>query len=389
MPVAPTAWDLAVNDDRRKANHQATASFRSTAVRIILAACCLLKSGPDCIEIGTRLRGVPLRPSTNPAIRAAPAIESVCVIGGAGVIRVVMELTCPECKHIVEVDPTEPTKCANCGAMVSAPGPPPSPPAVETTSPPAEPPSAASQPSGSTSAAEDRLQAQARIPTAVDQPATPTTRAAANVAFVLALLFFLPFIPQLIAIGVGLYAVARKRLPNERVTLAWLAIVLSALVFPCWLLLISTVTSLVSTARTRIFTAPPYAQAPLDESWMVTSDLSEQMERVFNAASSYRRDFGKWPSSVDILVGKNLPRGFRLSPRLTYRPVPPSETRSFTWVLLVSDEVHYDLSGEQFETAHRLVLRLNGRVEVLPNAQVQTLLAEQRPAESILEPDQP
>ncbi len=348
-----------------------------------------MKSRAWCIASETGPPASLRRPTTNSPFGLIPCFAGVCVNRVVGVIRGMMELTCPECRHVVEVDATEATKCSNCGAMVFAPGRTPSLPSVETTSPPAEPPSTASQPSGSTSAGEDRLQAQGTIPAAMDQPAAPTTRAAANVAFVLALLFFIPFVSQVVAIGVGLYAVARKRIPNERVTLAWLAIVLSALVFPCWLLLISTVTSFVSTARTRIFTAPPYAQAPLDERWMVTSDLSDEMESVFNAASAYRRDFGKWPSSVDILVGKNLPSGFRLSRRLTYRPVPPSETRSFTWVLLVSDELQYYAFGERFETLHRLVLRLNGRVEALPSAQVETLLSGQPLGGAIGESNEP
>ena len=335
-----------------------------------------MKSGPDCIEIGTLSREPPA------ACDQALDIENVCVHGLAGVIRDIMELTCPECRHVVEVDLGEAAKCANCGAMVFAPPPPQRVSPPETTSPPAKSPAAAS-----TAAGEDHVEPRVDARTAADQPAVPTTRPAANVAFVLALFFFIPFVPQVMAIGVGVYAVARKRLPNETVTLAWLAIALSALVFPCWLLLISTLTSFVST--TRVFTAPPYAQAPLDEGWMVTSDLSDQMERVFDAASAYRRDFGEWPDSADVLVGKNLPRGFRLSPRLTYRPVPPSETGSFTWPLLVSDEVQYDAFGERFETPHRLVLRLNGRVEALPNAQVETLLAEQPSAELIHGPDQP
>lgn len=227
------------------------------------------------------------------------------------------------------------------------------------------------------------------IPAATDRPAAPTTRAASNAAFVLALLFFIPFIPQVIAIGVGLYAVVRKRLPNEKVTLAWLAIILSILVLPCWYLLISTVTSFVSTTRTRIFSVPPYAQSTADDGWLVASNLTNQMERVFHAASAYRRDFGKWPNSVDTLVGKSLPSGFKLSPRLTYRPVPPSQDRSTIWILLVSDDVQYDLAGDQLPEPHRLVLRLNGRVETLPKTQVENLLAAQPLGKSVAEPDEP
>ncbi|MGD2109091.1 MAG: hypothetical protein PVI86_06840 [Phycisphaerae bacterium] len=216
---------------------------------------------------------------------------------------------------------------------------------------------------------------------------SPVTRAASNVAFVLALLFFIPFVTQVAALAVGVYAVARKRLPNERVTLAWLSIVLSALVLPCWLVLFSTVTSFVSSAR--MFTAPPYAQPTPDEDWLVTGDLARQAERVFQAASAYYRDFGKWPDDLGVLVGRTLPRGFTLSPRLTYRPVPPSEDASTTWVLVVSDDLEHDLDGNRLADPRRLVVRLNGVIDLLPSAQVGALLATQPAEKSTGDGDRP
>jgi len=267
-----------------------------------------------------------------------------------------MEMTCPECRHVVEVDPDQPTKCGNCGASVSAPAPVGKPQPFQSP----EPPAAATQ---------------EPAPSAPDVPPVPITRAASNAAFVLSLLFFIPFVPQVLAIGFGLFAVSRKRLPNERVTLAWLAIVLSGLIFPCWIVLITSVTSFLSTLGT--FTAPPYAQSVLDGNWTAASKLTEEMERVHAAASAHRRDFAAWPRNLDTLIGSNLPHGFKLSHRLTFRPVPPSQVKSTTWVLLVSDELNHDIEGNQLGQPHRLVLRLNGRVEVLPASQVETLLAEQ------------
>jgi len=276
-----------------------------------------------------------------------------------------MQMTCPECRHVVEVDPDQPTRCGNCGANVSVPPAPQKPPPVQSPEPPA---------------ATTREPA----PATPDQPPVATTRAATNAAFVLSLLFFIPFVPQMLAIGFGLFAVSRKRLPNERVALAWLAIVLSCLIFPCWILLITTVTSFVSTLGT--FTAPPYTQSVLDGNWTATSRLTEEMERVHAAASAHRRDFAKWPRSVDTLIGKNLPHGFRLSHKLTFRPVPPSQAKSTTWILLVSDKVRHDIVGNQLGEPHRLVLRLNGRVELLPASQVETLLAAQPLEDPPIEP---
>jgi hypothetical protein len=213
-------------------------------------------------------------------------------------------------------------------------------------------------------------------------PTPSVTRAAPIIAFIAGLLFFLPFVTQVIGICAALFALLRPRLAHERVALAWIGLVLCAIALPVWVLfavaavnLAATGTSFSVTTGTATTTSgwPP----PDVPGWGHTTALIDEMKSIHRAATAYHRDYRKWPDGVESLVGRTLPRGFKMSPDLKYRPVPASETFSTKWVLIVSGPVHYEPDGEPLGEPHRLVLRLNGKVELLSDAETEELLAAQ------------
>lgn len=271
---------------------------------------------------------------------------------------------------MVEVEPGQSAKCGNCGDLVRAPrrgvptdrSPAVGPKALGEPVPPAKAPPAVGVPAG------------APPPPTVGLPIGPVTRAASIVAFVSGLLFFIPFVTQVLAICAGVYAIARPRRPNERVVLAWIGMAVALVALPAWLYVGNL---FVTAARTATFTMGRPYRPIAEEPWEMTSALVEQMKRIHRGASAYRRDFGKWPSDVDVLVGRSLPRGFRMPAGLTYRPVPPSEQRSYSWVLIISDEVEVGPDGELLGQPHRLICRLSGKVELLPAPEVSVLLNTQ------------
>ena len=283
---------------------------------------------------------------------------------------------------MVEVEPGQSAKCGNCGDRVRAPRP-----GVPTDQPPPVDPKAGVgivPPTTATPAAG--VPTGAPPPSTVAEPVRAVTRAASTVAFVSGLLFFIPFVTQVLAICAGVYAIARPRRPNERVILAWIGIVIALVALPGWLYVGNL---FVTAARTATFTMGPSYRPIQQESWEMTSGLVEQMKRIHRGASAYRRDFGKWPPDVDVLVGQSLPRGFKMPRGLTYRPVPPSEQQSYSWVLIVSDEVRAGPDGELLGQPHRLVCRLGGKVELLPAPQVSVLLNTQRTEITPAEPTKP
>jgi hypothetical protein len=113
--------------------------------------------------------------------------------------------------------------------------------------------------------------------------------------------------------------------------------------------------------------APAVALADLPEA--APQKLAKQMEQVFYAAEAYHRDFDKWPENIETLIGHFLPRGFELSAKLTFRPVPASESNELGWVLVMSEPLQFDLSGGRLHEPRCLALRLSGRIELLDDAE--------------------
>jgi hypothetical protein len=270
-----------------------------------------------------------------------------------------METTCPSCRHVVDLGEGTPRKCPNCGDVVYPP--------TSLTPPTAAP---------ATEAAEADLPTSPLEPTSPNGVAQPHTRAAPVVSFICGLLFCIPFVPQLVGLGVAVFALLRRRRPEERVGLAWAGLVLCLVAVGVWALV-------VGVARTRMLATgpvvlPPPAPTYTDDVWEA-SELADQMTRIHQAASAYHRDYNKWPPDIVPLRGRALPAGFRMSPRLTYRPVPPGEAFSMDWVLIVSEPLKFDQDGEPLDQPHRLLLRLNGRIDAHPEAEAQNLLRSQQP----------
>jgi len=132
-----------------------------------------------------------------------------------------------------------------------------------------------------------------------------------------------------------------------------------------------------------------------------TGTLAKHMERIHSAARAYRRDYSEWPASIDPLVGVSLPSGYKMPTELAYRPPPalpptssdlrptssgssltssdrlPASDPLLDWVLVVSEAVDYDRDGNRLAEPHRLILRLGGKMELLPADAVNKLLASQ------------
>ena len=279
-----------------------------------------------------------------------------------------VEVTCPECRHVVNVPAGKTAKCDNCRTRISAPAaneeprsaftPPCDTPPLAT--PPATPPT---QPTTTPLAA----------------PVSPSTELtspspAAIVAFVFGLLFFIPFVTQIIAVVAGSYALSTRK-TGQRLVLAWIGVVLAALALVGWIAVFRSATTSVRTSFT--MSGAPYASPGEPEAWQRTETMTAMVERIQRAATAYHRDFGEWPASLEALAGHGLPQGFRIPEDITYRAVPRTGGNHLDWLLVVSDEVSVDKQGNRLPEPHRLVARLDGGVELLPAKAVLELLDAQ------------
>jgi hypothetical protein len=194
------------------------------------------------------------------------------------------------------------------------------------------------------------------------------------VAFVFGLLFFVPFVTQAIALVSGAIAVLRPRRPHERVIIAWIGIVISGLALLGWFAFGRTI---LGSARTAAFWGAPVYMPADDDARYGVGELADWVDRIYAAAAADHRDFARWPVRIEDLAGRLLPRDFTMPEGLTYRRPPTSQQRSTTWVLIVSDDVYYDLDGQELDQPHRLIGRLGGKVELRPSEEVQALLDSQ------------
>jgi hypothetical protein len=202
------------------------------------------------------------------------------------------------------------------------------------------------------------------------------------IAFVMGLLFFIPFLTQFGGIISWAVAVFRLRLPNERVALAWVGLVMSLVALFAWAL----GTYLLYNAGPGVaapgWIPPPAAAPQLIDEMDLTQSWADKMSRVHKAANDFRRDYRRWPSSMDKLIGAYLRSDFALPEGFAYRPVPSSAQTSTDWILLVSTPVRYDMNGVRVKNEHCLILRLSGKIELLPVPEVEALLAVQ-PVENV------
>lgn len=207
-------------------------------------------------------------------------------------------------------------------------------------------------------------------------------RPASIVCLVCGLVFFVPFVTQAVGLVAGGIAVFRRRLTNERVAAAWVGITLCAGGLIGWT---AGITALLSLKGAGGFAGARMARMPTSTAfggneWMEPSDWETELERVYDASSAYRKDFGRWPASIDDLRGHSLPQGFELSKKLTYHPVPEDEMHNFKRLLIVSEVTRFDQEATELPVPHRMILRLGGTIELLPAAEVDRLLTEQSAA---------
>lgn len=283
----------------------------------------------------------------------------------------VVEVTCSACRHVVEVEPGRPGKCGNCGATVGG-APPFSAPAEVAWGLDAVPPGPPTTPPGHDEPGPGFAAGEAAAlagPVAV-------TRTASIVAFVCALLFFIPIVTQVVAITAALFAVVRARKPGERRALAWIGLAVAVLILPAWIFLIGLMNTSIATTRAFIWVPPTAVATTTDLN--KTSELADEMKRVARAAAAYRRDFDRWPQDVAALVGRSLPRNFRLAPELTYHIVPDSMARDNTWILLSSSELNNGMDSEALDVPHRLLVDLVATVSLVPATEAASTLATQQ-----------
>ena len=280
-------------------------------------------------------------------------------------------MTCPGCRHVVDVPSGQTIKCHNCRTKIAAPSdfdaahetPAPSTPPPTAMTPPLVPPPvgdqsvAATMPLGSPDTGDARTQSTAGI-----------------VTLVFGLLFFIPFITQVIALVVGCFALVTRK-DSQRTTLVWVGMTVAALALIGWVAFFGTVR--MSFRTTFVGRGMPYAQSGAQPEWERTDRIVATMERVQRAALAYHRDFGEWPDSPESLAGHRLPQGFKTPEDLTYRPVPATWRNRLEWVLIVSSELTVDREGEALREPHRLLARLDGSLDLLPAGEVNAIVASQ------------
>ncbi|UCG17468.1 MAG: DUF4190 domain-containing protein [Phycisphaerales bacterium] len=249
-------------------------------------------------------------------------------------------------------------RCGNCGAVVPPP---------ESITPRASP-------------------AGVSVSTAL--PTTSSADGLAVAALILGMLFFVPVVTQVLAITLGIIALLRR--PGDRPgrggsRTAWAGLLLGCVFLAGWSWLLILVVSTV----TRGFAARPggvvgvgYGRAyrPVDaasEAAMEESIAARAcLEALFSAARAYHLDYRAWPENVDVLtpiylseeMGDTARRQSGAAQELMITMVagvdpardPPDR------IIAYSAQVRHDLVGEGLARPHRWVLRLNGRVTLVP-----------------------
>lgn len=271
----------------------------------------------------------------------------------------IMLLTCPRCRHNVELGPGPICKCPNCGHRFPIPQPLSAGVVSATTAQRTVAP-------GSTGKAS-------RPPT---KEIVRPTRGATIAAFVFGLLVFVPFLTQALAVTMGAFALLRPKKPNERRALAWIGLVLGMVAAPVWVWVFMRL--LAPGAPMTVAVGP----MPGSVAWSASTapdgqevqSLGDEMERIHRAAKAYYRDFRHWPSSVRPLVGRYLPHDTVLPASLTIRPVPPDKALDVTWIFMVSKPMTHDLDGRKLSRPKCLALQLSGIVEMIGEDEANDLL---------------
>ncbi len=259
-----------------------------------------------------------------------------------------MDLTCPHCRHTVEVAEGESKKCPNCGQVVRQNKPQPAVPQVPHAIP------APTQPN------------LAAIAATMPKP----TDSVAMTSFICSLLFFVPFVTQAVAIIAGLIAILSSRRKEKRVGLAWVGLILGICIAFFWMAVISTVSSQVRMAG---WAVPAQNEPDLDAAER-DSALFQEMEVIQKAVVAYHSDFRKWPDNIGQLRGPYLAPSYKTPDKLTWNAIPKNTKTTQDWPLLISGEVRHDKEGAELHLPKRIVLRLSGRFDLLTPDETSELL---------------
>lgn len=288
-----------------------------------------------------------------------------------------MEIACQHCFHVVDLGSEASRKCPNCGQRVHAPR-------SRATgvggsqsnenAPGSE--SSASAASGSTDEAHqapgvidfNRLASGAvhsvPIPGAVSPEATlkpPHMKPAARLAIVCGFLFFIPFVPQVIAIIAGIVALARKPEVNERRGAAWFGLISGIVLLFTWMVLSVFGISMITMNPAR-WTANYQESENMDEAERVAY-LFDELERLHAKIEAFHRDFHRWPDGVRQLAGRYMDASYRLPTELSFRAA--AKDAALDWIVLYSQPVRYNRDGESLTRPQCIVLHLSGKTEML------------------------
>lgn len=311
----------------------------------------------------------PTVPAPPPPYFFSPARGLFRADASPGITCLVSTRACPHCRHVVVVDDDAQAdlRCANCGARISD--------AAPTIAPAVSPAPAAPVPAPAAPSPPDRFQAPSPDRAPLDALAIP--------ALVCGLLPFVPIVTQFLAIVFGITSIVRGRKGDRRTGAAWAGVFLGLAAGSLWALVLTTLYANYSAGRRAYMPpAPPWAlTGPMAEGEELKAlSLSEKLTVLRGAAKRYRRDFGHYPASLDLLLGHSLPADYEIGEDICYIPVPEGEETDPRRIVIVSGVVLYNRQQERLRHPHRVVCRLDGTVEVLPETELAEELAQCGPS---------
>lgn len=276
-----------------------------------------------------------------------------------------MEETCPYCRHVVSLPPQEgdrAVRCDNCGATLPRP--------------------------------EARF--AGAVPAATPLPPQPLSAAFAMqpppdglgvASLILGMVFFVPVVTQVLAIALGAAALLRRPTAQSgrgRSTAAWAGLILGVFFLLIWVYLglrLITLSRTVVTMPMTSYMATPYTGAADGEvDLQVESQaMYTALDQVSAAIRRYRNDYRHWPHRTEDLASMYLPasvgvllipQGPKSAPRLWMVPGVDPDADSPDRIVAYSVRVRYGREAGPLSVPHRWVLRLDGRIELVPADEV-------------------
>ncbi|MGB0716962.1 MAG: hypothetical protein ACPGXK_13860 [Phycisphaerae bacterium] len=280
-----------------------------------------------------------------------------------------MSMMCPACRHVVDDESLRHNRCGNC----NAPLPKPTGRLQAKGSSGAQAPDEDQPPRVPASKQPETHQAPTSVARSVNQeagtpPPPPESERksefdpASTTSLICAGLFFVPIVTQAIGIIAGSISIARARRARKPVHFgAVLGLAFSIAALIGWALIFRTI-NIGGRAMITVGPAVSFPTSPEedDEATRVADDAIT-MERVGAAATSYKRDFGHWPASIDDLKKSILPPSFELPETVVWLSVDPAES-DLTRPLLVRSPSRWDKNGDKLASPQWMVQPLVGEI---------------------------